>query len=258
MQSYYGFVLSATGGVVPSCSVKVLNVDNTLAAIYSDNGVTSKANPFVTDTDSEFSFFAANGTYTVQVYKTGFTSGQGPEIDSRQIHLFDVEDSMVATWGDLLSLKALLLSVPSVVLLNGVYQGALQFRGALDSTASLGTLGFVFDADSDGAAAALLIASSPEYASPLNGASLQGAQHVITLPADCSTIHVGQLGMTAPMQLASASPVRAADKEFVKLTITEPGVRSIIIYEGPPTDFAGVPGTGSARQVTVYGMREAD
>ena len=258
MQSYYGFVLSSAGGIVSNSVVTVLDVNDALATIYSDNGVTPKANPFTTGTDSEFSFFAANGTYTVQVYKDGYTSGQGPEIDSRQVHLFDVEDSMVATWGDLLALKALLLSVPSTVLMNGTYQGSVQFRGALDSAASLGTLGFVFNADSDGAAAALLIANNPEYASPINGASLQGAQHVVVLPADCTTVHVGQLGMTAPMQLASSSPVRAAEKEFVKLTITDPGVRNIVIYEGPPTNYLGAPGTGSARYVNVYGMRAAD
>ncbi len=141
---------------------------------------------------------------------------------------------------------------------NGLTAGSIQFRGESDSAAALGTLGLVFNADTDGAAAALLTASSPNEASTINGASASGAWAMYELEADCATVHVGVLGMPAPMSLTNTSPVLQASKQFVRLDFAlADHVRFVIVYESGPTDFAGTPGTGSARQVTVFGIEGA-
>ena len=44
------------------------------ATIYSDNGVTPKANPFTSDANAYFFFYAANGTYDVTFSGTGISS----------------------------------------------------------------------------------------------------------------------------------------------------------------------------------------
>ncbi|MFW6027878.1 MAG: hypothetical protein ACOC91_03635, partial [bacterium] len=41
--------------------------DNTLASIFSDDGVTPKANPFTSGSDGEYSYFAANGLYKEEI-----------------------------------------------------------------------------------------------------------------------------------------------------------------------------------------------
>jgi hypothetical protein len=45
--------------------------DNTLATLYSDDGVTPTGNPVTTDNDGEFSFYAADDDYKLQVYIEG-------------------------------------------------------------------------------------------------------------------------------------------------------------------------------------------
>jgi hypothetical protein len=54
--------------------VSVYREDGTLAALYSDDGVTAQANPMRTDANGEFSFYAADGVYSITLAKNGHTA----------------------------------------------------------------------------------------------------------------------------------------------------------------------------------------
>lgn len=139
---------------------------------------------------------------------------------------------------------------------NGLTTGSIQFRGSADTAAALGTLGLVFNADTDGAAAALITASTPDESSTINGAAPSGAWAMFELPRACTSVHIGVLGMAAPLSLVTASPVLRASAQFVKLDFdVGDDVRFVIFYESGPTNFAGTPGTGSARHVSVFGIK---
>jgi hypothetical protein len=68
MQKYRDIVQNLAGDAVTTASVYVYNYGtSTLATIYSDNGVTTKANPFTVNTDGTLEFYAANGRYSLTI-----------------------------------------------------------------------------------------------------------------------------------------------------------------------------------------------
>jgi hypothetical protein len=81
MQKYANTVAASNGGIgvagtpVDNASVSVyLHGTQTLATIYSDNGITQAANPLTTDVNGAFSFYAADGRYDLTVSGTNLTS----------------------------------------------------------------------------------------------------------------------------------------------------------------------------------------
>lgn len=136
---------------------------------------------------------------------------------------------------------------------NGLVIPSVQFRGAADTAASLGTLGFILDADSDAAAASDLVSGQVDEISVINGASPAGSWIPIPTPAGCLSLHIGQLAMTAPLSLKTSGTVNAASAEFMRFNFSQP-VQWVYVIEGPPTNYAGASGTGSARMVSVYGV----
>ncbi|NSX16934.1 carboxypeptidase regulatory-like domain-containing protein [Cupriavidus taiwanensis] len=73
MQKYQNNVQNTSGDAVAGASVRVVNYPaGTLASIYSDNGVTPVANPLTTDRLGEFSFYAANGRYSLEISGQNF------------------------------------------------------------------------------------------------------------------------------------------------------------------------------------------
>jgi hypothetical protein len=76
MQKYTDVVTSArSGAAIPSASVTVkTSPGGVTATIYSDDGVTTQSNPLTTDSNGEFTFYAADGEYTLTVSGTGITS----------------------------------------------------------------------------------------------------------------------------------------------------------------------------------------
>lgn len=88
MQRYTNAAQDALGNVIQGMSVSVfLQGTQTLATIYSDNGVTTKPNPTTTDALGTFFFYAANGRYDLQFAKTGL-----PTTQLQDILLLDVSD----------------------------------------------------------------------------------------------------------------------------------------------------------------------
>src|SRR5690349_689916 len=99
MQHFSGRVTDLAGNAVRGALVSVttgITLDGVtfgpLAALYSDDGVTPKANPITTDSSGGYAFYAANGNYTA-------SSGGGSET----ITLFDPDDlagftALMAAW----------------------------------------------------------------------------------------------------------------------------------------------------------------
>jgi hypothetical protein len=75
MQKYTDVVTSARSGAAkPDARVTVKTYPaGVVATIYSDDGVTTQDNPITTDSNGEFSFYAADGLYTITVSGTGIT-----------------------------------------------------------------------------------------------------------------------------------------------------------------------------------------
>ena len=75
MEKYQDTILSTSGDVVASASVQVLTYPGGVAAtIYSDNGVTQATNPLTTDANGRFSFYAADGHYSLSITKAGLAT----------------------------------------------------------------------------------------------------------------------------------------------------------------------------------------
>lgn len=78
MQRYVNFIASATATNstlrvlgAAFCTVYVSGT-TTLATLYSDDGVSPLANPFLSSSTGQVSFYAANGLYDLVVTKTGY------------------------------------------------------------------------------------------------------------------------------------------------------------------------------------------
>ena len=72
MQNYYNNIISTSGKPVQGASILVTNAsDNSTATIYSDNGVTTTANPLTSDQFGRFNFYAADGRYNFSVTANG-------------------------------------------------------------------------------------------------------------------------------------------------------------------------------------------
>lgn len=68
MQKYADVVLDRKGNVVPGASVLVKTLAGATATIYGSNGGAPIGNPITTDNLGRFSFYAADGRYTLETY----------------------------------------------------------------------------------------------------------------------------------------------------------------------------------------------
>lgn len=82
MQRFGGVVRDTAGNSLSNTSVRVnLAGTSTLATIFSDDAFTAQANPFTSEVDGSWKFYAAPGRYDVVYTKTGFTFGTAPTFD---------------------------------------------------------------------------------------------------------------------------------------------------------------------------------
>lgn len=89
MQKYQNAITDPYGNVIVGASVTVLTSTGTAATLYSGNGTGVLAsNVLTTNSQGEFSFYAANGRYTLSVASTGFVSENYTDFI-----LFDPSDS---------------------------------------------------------------------------------------------------------------------------------------------------------------------
>lgn len=74
MEAYTETVIDSYGNKIVGATVSVYD-DLVLATIYSDNGITPKANPFETTNAGLIQFYAASGRYDVKVSHPQFNNG---------------------------------------------------------------------------------------------------------------------------------------------------------------------------------------
>jgi hypothetical protein len=106
MQKYQNSIViarssSPNGPVVPASGVTVtvyIFGTPTLATIYSDNGLTVKANPITADINGSFDFYAADGRYTLHVTGSDITT-----FDVTDILLEDPIDGSAAVFSTLVA-----------------------------------------------------------------------------------------------------------------------------------------------------------
>ena len=82
MQKYFDTVLGGTTGfgAIANASVLVKTLSGSVAIIFSNNGITPKANPVQTDSSGYFEFYAADGRYTLEINAAGFDTVQRQDI----------------------------------------------------------------------------------------------------------------------------------------------------------------------------------
>ncbi|RZJ12068.1 MAG: hypothetical protein EOP39_04580 [Rubrivivax sp.] len=142
---------------------------------------------------------------------------------------------------------------------GGAIARGIQFRGAADTAASLGTIGLVINAASDTAAGNRLAALDADWTSSINGSATAGRIRMYGPVGGAITrVHIGQLGLTAPLTDNASGPVLAASNQMTELNFdAAQNITALEINEGGPTNFADAAGTGSARYVTVTGLSPA-
>jgi hypothetical protein len=135
---------------------------------------------------------------------------------------------------------------------------AIQFRGAADTSASLGTLGLVINEATDAGASTRLSLSEVDWSSLINGAATSGRVTFLgPFGSNILRVHVAQLGLADSYTDTTSGDVSAAGPEMTRLVWDGAlNVKALLIYEGPPTNFAGSSGTGSAREVVIVGLSE--
>jgi hypothetical protein len=94
MQRYLNNVQDIFGNAIAGVSVSVLlNGTSTPATLYSDNGVTPKANPFTNDDDGTITFYCANGRVDIVLTKSGITFDPA---DTRDIAMQDPASAVLS------------------------------------------------------------------------------------------------------------------------------------------------------------------
>ena len=87
MKNLHLTILKDQGGVGAGATVTVYDAGTeNISTIYSDDGVTPKSNPFTVDSYGRGNFYAANGSYDINVSGTGIT-----EYRLYGIKLFDIK-----------------------------------------------------------------------------------------------------------------------------------------------------------------------
>ena len=96
MQRYFDVVQTTAGNAIPGALVYVYVGSTTvLATLFADNSGTAAPNPLTTNADGEYAFYAANGTYTIQIAATGYAGETKPGVV-----LFDPKDAGIISVKD--------------------------------------------------------------------------------------------------------------------------------------------------------------
>lgn len=74
MDRFFGIAQDVAGNIIPSVAVTVnLAGTGTLATLFSDNAYTPQTNPFTSETDGAYQFYARDGRYDITLVKAGFS-----------------------------------------------------------------------------------------------------------------------------------------------------------------------------------------
>ncbi|MBA3773837.1 MAG: cellulase family glycosylhydrolase [Ramlibacter sp.] len=96
MQKYINDAQDALGNALAGASVLIKKQDGTNASLYSTNGSGSpKVNPIITGQDGDFSFYAPNGRYSIEISQAGFVGKTIPDVllfDPAEPYAASIED----------------------------------------------------------------------------------------------------------------------------------------------------------------------
>lgn len=87
MERYSDVVTDRRGNSLSDAQVTIKTAAGATATIYSDDGVTTAENPLTTNADGEYTFFALNGKYTINIVAEGY----GTEVRDNVV-LYDPSD----------------------------------------------------------------------------------------------------------------------------------------------------------------------
>lgn len=76
MQRYSNTVATATGRAIVGAQIAVKTTAGTLATIYADDGITTKANPITSGVAGYFEFYAAPGDYSLTISGAGISANK--------------------------------------------------------------------------------------------------------------------------------------------------------------------------------------
>ncbi len=91
MQRYFDVVQNRQGTAVVGATVTVYDANGNLATLYSNNSNAASSNPVYTNSDGEYAFYAANGTYSITIALAGYATETKPGVV-----LFDPSDAQTA------------------------------------------------------------------------------------------------------------------------------------------------------------------
>lgn len=80
MQKFFDSVLIKGLPLVGATITVRKAVDNSIATVYSDNGINTKSNPFTTDANGRFEFYAGNDRYNITITGPGFLTTTIPDV----------------------------------------------------------------------------------------------------------------------------------------------------------------------------------
>jgi hypothetical protein len=125
MQKYFNSLIDSRGNAIEGVSVRVYVAGSqTLASLYSDDGVTPTTNPQITDALGYFSFYVITGNYDFKI--------SGPHVSTYWVRDVLISDE-VADYAS--PLGATLIGTPT-----GTVQDALDARPTADELAAASTV----------------------------------------------------------------------------------------------------------------------
>lgn len=151
MQRYFDVVQNRQGTAVVGATVTVYDANGNLAALYSNNSGAASSNPVYTNSDGEYAFYAANGTYSITIAQAGYATETKPGVV-----LFDPSDSSASnnvqflqagTGAQVRSVQSKLRDVVSVKDFGAVGDGVTDDTAAFDFTAASAKLSFITKPD---------------------------------------------------------------------------------------------------------------
>jgi len=122
MQRYFDVVQNRQGTAVVGATVTVYDSNGNLATLYSNNSNAATSNPVYTNADGEYAFYAANGTYTIQIAATGYAGETKPGVvlfDPLDAGIVSVKDFGARGDGVTDDTAAIQAAIDSVYLSNG-------------------------------------------------------------------------------------------------------------------------------------------
>lgn len=152
MERYFDVVQNRQGTALPGVTVTVYDSNGNLATLYSNPSFTPTTNPIYTNSDGEYAFYAANGTYSINLNLSGFFNET-----KLGVVLFDPSDAQTANQINFLqagsgavtrTVQSKLRDTVSVkdfgAVGDGVTDDSTAIQNAVNTMTSGGTLVFPF------------------------------------------------------------------------------------------------------------------